>query len=79
MTPLIITSILTVLLLAIIIWQQFASKRSQTYFKMGSALVFILLLWLSEDKGKIYYSVLLSVFMVYIIYKEYISLKGTTK
>ena len=77
MTPLIITSVLTFILLVLIIWLQFASSRNQTYFKIGAAVVLIMLVWLSEDLGKIYYAILLSIVVLYIIYKEYLLSRRT--
>lgn len=75
MTPFIITSVLTIILFGMIIWLQFTPKENQKYFKIGAALVLILLVWMGGDHGKIYYSTLISILVLSIIYKEYFSLR----
>ena len=75
MTPLFITISLTIILLTIMIWSQFSKKSNQTYFKIGAAAVLVLFVWLSEDRGKNYYALLISILAVSIAFKEFLSLK----
>jgi hypothetical protein len=75
MTPLILTVALMVILLGMMIWLQFTPKKNQIYFKIGAGLVLILFVWIAKDHGKIYYSTLISILALNIVYKEYVSLK----
>ncbi len=75
MTPLILTIGLTIVLIGMMIWLQFTQKTNQTYFKIGAGLVLIIFVWLAKDHGKVYYSTLISILVLSIVYKEYVSLR----
>jgi len=75
MTPFILTVALTIIFLGLMIWLQFTPKKNRIYFKIGAGLVLILFVWLAKDHGKIYYSTLISILVLSIVYKEYVSLK----
>ena len=79
MTPLILTIVLTVILLGMMVWLQFTPKKNQKYFKIGAGLVLILVVWLAKDHGKVFYSTLMSILVIGIVYKEYVAIKNQSQ
>ncbi|HEX6168196.1 MAG TPA: hypothetical protein VFZ33_00790 [Chitinophagaceae bacterium] len=70
-----VTLALIAILIGTIIWLRNTPKKNHSYFKIGSALVAIVFIWLSGEESKLYVSIFLTGFIFYIIRNEFLSLR----